>query len=109
MAAASSAAPDRESLRTRHAARRVPRAALAFGGGRSSHTSRVLADSGHRWKVRSSHHETMTATEKRFDRGIGLALVAALLFGLSAPFAKGLLEVTSPQLLAGLLYLGSGS
>ena len=50
----------------------------------------------------------MTTTEKRFDRGIGLALLAALLFGLSAPIAKGLLEATSPQLLAGLLYLGSG-
>ena len=38
-----------------------------------------------------------------------MALVAALLFGLSAPFAKLLLRDTTPQLLAGLLYLGSGS
>lgn len=42
------------------------------------------------------------------DSGIGLALVAAALFGLSAPFAKLLLRDASPQLLAGLLYLGSG-
>lgn len=41
-------------------------------------------------------------------RGIGLALSAAVLFGVSAPLAKLLLGVTAPQLLAGLLYLGSG-
>jgi drug/metabolite transporter (DMT)-like permease len=41
-------------------------------------------------------------------RGIGMALAAALLFGASAPIAKLLLDQTSPQLLAGLLYLGSG-
>jgi drug/metabolite transporter (DMT)-like permease len=41
-------------------------------------------------------------------RGIGLALGAAVLFGVSAPFAKILLEDAAPQLLAGLLYLGSG-
>ena len=37
-----------------------------------------------------------------------MALLAALLFGVSAPFAKILLGDASPQLLAGLLYLGSG-
>jgi drug/metabolite transporter (DMT)-like permease len=42
------------------------------------------------------------------SRGVGLALLAALLFGASAPAAKGLLLGTAPQLLAGLLYLGSG-
>lgn len=36
------------------------------------------------------------------------ALLSALLFGLSAPLAKGLLAGAPPQLLAGLLYLGSG-
>ncbi|MEP6729015.1 MAG: DMT family transporter [bacterium] len=41
-------------------------------------------------------------------RGVGTALLAAALFGLSAPFAKLLLGQTTPQLLAGLLYLGSG-
>jgi drug/metabolite transporter (DMT)-like permease len=42
-------------------------------------------------------------------RGVVLALVAAALFGLSAPLAKGLLRDATPQLLAGLLYLGSGA
>ena len=37
-----------------------------------------------------------------------MALLAAALFGASTPLAKGLLQNTSPQLLAGLLYLGSG-
>lgn len=36
------------------------------------------------------------------------ALVAALLFGASTPLAKQLLRDTSPVMLAGLLYLGSG-
>src|SRR5436305_3589319 len=42
------------------------------------------------------------------DRGVGFALLAAVLFGVSAPLAKLLLLAESPQLLAGLLYLGSG-
>ena len=42
------------------------------------------------------------------DRGIGYALLAALLFGISAPFTKLLIRDAAPQLLAGLLYLGSG-
>lgn len=37
------------------------------------------------------------------------ALAAAALFGASTPFAKALLGTTSPLLLAGLLYLGSGA
>ena len=45
----------------------------------------------------------------RLDRGVLLALAAALLFGVSAPFAKLLLRDAAPQLLAGLLYLGSGA
>lgn len=40
--------------------------------------------------------------------GITYALVSAALFGVSAPFAKVLLNEMSPWLLAGLLYLGSG-
>src|SRR5579885_2933657 len=36
------------------------------------------------------------------------ALAAAALFGASTPFAKLLLGGVSPNLLAGLLYLGSG-
>jgi drug/metabolite transporter (DMT)-like permease len=35
-------------------------------------------------------------------------LIAALLFGLSAPLAKRLLDVVSPLFLAGVLYLGAG-
>lgn len=45
---------------------------------------------------------------RQSQRGIGFALVAALLFGVSAPFAKLLGREEAPQLLAGLLYLGSG-
>ncbi len=45
----------------------------------------------------------------RLSPGIAAALAAAALFGLSAPFAKVLLTGASPQLLAGLLYLGSGT
>src|SRR5438876_11460229 len=41
-------------------------------------------------------------------RPIILALIAALLFGLSTPAAKLLLDTTDPWLLAGLFYLGSG-
>ncbi|BDI28247.1 membrane protein [Capsulimonas corticalis] len=40
--------------------------------------------------------------------GVGIALLAAVLFGISTPFAKLLLGGTSPVLLAGLLYAGSG-
>jgi len=39
---------------------------------------------------------------------VWFALAAAALFGASAPAAKALLGTVSPQLLAGLLYLGSG-
>ena len=41
--------------------------------------------------------------------GVRMALLAAVLFGASTPLAKGLLLDTSPRLLAGLLYLGSGA
>ena len=41
-------------------------------------------------------------------RGVGFALGAAALFGISTPFAKLLLGGLSPVMLAGLLYLGSG-
>jgi drug/metabolite transporter (DMT)-like permease len=42
------------------------------------------------------------------SKGIREALLAAVLFGLSAPIAKLLLGDLPPQLLAGLLYVGSG-
>jgi|ERR1051326_2039406 drug/metabolite transporter (DMT)-like permease len=41
-------------------------------------------------------------------QGIRNALLAAVLFGLSAPIAKILVGNLPPQLLAGLLYIGSG-
>jgi drug/metabolite transporter (DMT)-like permease len=41
-------------------------------------------------------------------KGVGFALLAALLFGLSTPLAKGVSSLVQPSLLAGLLYLGSG-
>jgi len=41
--------------------------------------------------------------------GVGYALLAAGLFGISTPIAKALLHDAPPQLLAGLLYLGSGA
>jgi drug/metabolite transporter (DMT)-like permease len=41
--------------------------------------------------------------------GIVKALLAAVLFGVSAAIAKGLLDGAGPQILAGLLYLGSGT
>jgi drug/metabolite transporter (DMT)-like permease len=41
-------------------------------------------------------------------KGVRLALLAALLFGVSTPLAKALLADIAPQILAGLLYLGSG-
>jgi drug/metabolite transporter (DMT)-like permease len=44
----------------------------------------------------------------KLDRGILAALTAAVLFGLSTPIAKRLVGETSPLLLAGILYAGSG-
>jgi drug/metabolite transporter (DMT)-like permease len=51
---------------------------------------------------------TASAEPEGGRAGIAAALVAAVLFGLSTPLAKGLLSGVSPQVLAGLLYLGSG-
>ena len=42
------------------------------------------------------------------NRSALYALVAAVLFGASTPLAKLLIGETSPLLLGGLLYLGSG-
>lgn len=47
-------------------------------------------------------------TRAGLSPAITAALAAALLFGASTPLAKQLLRDTSPLLLAGLLYLGSG-
>jgi len=49
------------------------------------------------------------ATHAHARRGAAFGLLAAALFGLSAPLAKRLLGEMTPQVLAGLLYLGSGA
>jgi drug/metabolite transporter (DMT)-like permease len=49
-----------------------------------------------------------SSTSQASWRGGAYGLLAAALFGLSAPIAKRLLGEVSPQLLAGLLYLGAG-
>lgn len=41
--------------------------------------------------------------------GVPMALASAILFGVSTPFSKLLLSEVSPQLLAGLLYVGAGA
>src|SRR5690348_18269332 len=45
---------------------------------------------------------------RHMHRSVNLAVAAAVLFGLGTPCAKLLLGRASPQLLAGMLYLGSG-
>ena len=50
----------------------------------------------------------MQHTRSHLWPGVPLALLSAVLFGASAPFAKLLLGMVSPQLLAGVLYLGAG-
>ena len=53
-------------------------------------------------------HATGTVASMRRDRsGYAVGFAAALLFGVSAPAAKLLLDDVGPQLLAGLLYLGA--
>lgn len=54
----------------------------------------------------TTHPHGKPASQPR--AGVTQALLAAVLFGASTPVAKALLAGTSPQLLAGLLYLGSG-
>jgi drug/metabolite transporter (DMT)-like permease len=51
---------------------------------------------------------TEVAAKPWFNNGIGAAVGAAVLFGVSTPLAKGLLSHLSPLLLAGTMYLGSG-
>lgn len=50
----------------------------------------------------------MATSLPTFNRGVVSALIAAALFGASAPLAKWLLGAVSPWMLAGLFYLGSG-
>ncbi len=51
---------------------------------------------------------TEKVTRHIMNKGILCALLAAILFGASTPFAKSLIGHTEPVLLAGLLYIGSG-
>jgi drug/metabolite transporter (DMT)-like permease len=51
----------------------------------------------------------MKVANASYARGITQALLAAVLFGVSTPFAKWLLGSVAPGMLAGLLYAGSGA
>lgn len=53
-------------------------------------------------------HGDSSAAASGARQGVTYALLAALLFGLSTPFAKLLLHDCAPVVLAGLLYAGSG-
>jgi drug/metabolite transporter (DMT)-like permease len=57
---------------------------------------------------RAWHNRPMIRTASTPVSGIGLALLAAGLFGASTPLAKLLVAEVSPVMLAGLLYAGSG-
>jgi len=50
----------------------------------------------------------VVATIKINKKGIGLAVLAAVLYALSTPFSKLLLTYIEPTLMAGFLYLGAG-
>lgn len=47
-------------------------------------------------------------TELNTKRGIGLAILAAALYAINAPFSKILLDFMPPTLMAGCLYAGAG-
>ena len=46
--------------------------------------------------------------DKNTRKGIALALLAAALYALNAPFSKLLLDSMPPVLAAGFLYIGAG-
>ena len=56
-----------------------------------------------------SHVSPGTDGQRDTRRGVVYALAAATLFGVSATFSKLALRDVGPELLAGLLYLGSGA
>ena len=60
------------------------------------------------WSSRTGERTFLFVSQQKDLTGIEMALAAAILFGLSTPLAKGLLRDSSPQLMAGLLYSGSG-
>lgn len=51
---------------------------------------------------------TLSRTTSTVHKGIVYALLAAVLFGASTPFAKTMIGQVHPIMLAGVLYLGSG-
>jgi drug/metabolite transporter (DMT)-like permease len=51
----------------------------------------------------------MSERTRTWRAGVGTAILAAALFGLSTPLSKLLVGQVAPVLLAGLLYLGSGT
>jgi drug/metabolite transporter (DMT)-like permease len=53
-------------------------------------------------------HDHQHSHQELGKAGAALALLSALLFGVTTPLSKALLGEVSPWLLAGLLYLGSG-
>lgn len=60
------------------------------------------------WESGATGDHSMNRT-LRLHPAVAAALAAAALFGASTPFAKVLVGQTSPVLLAGVLYLGSGA
>jgi len=63
------------------------------------------------WSFHNSGNDTNYGSptyNEKMNRDVVYALLAALLFGASTPFAKLLLGDVEPIMLAGLLYLGSG-
>lgn len=50
----------------------------------------------------------MKRTNKKMGKAVAMAMAAALLFGLNAPFSKLLLKQIAPELMAALLYIGTG-
>lgn len=59
-------------------------------------------------KMPNHKHQNTHSCLKTGNNAVVLAILAAVLYGISAPFSKLLLFTLHPALLAGLLYLGAG-
>lgn len=53
-------------------------------------------------------YQNTHSRQKMGNNAVAFAILAAVLYGISAPFSKLLLNTLHPALLAGLLYLGAG-